>query len=63
MENLKTVLAPLDFHFIAQSRTLIVSYRENYISLRLTEDGKVRIDANLVLDGNATACQCNIKIE
>ena len=51
MEFLKSIFTNIDFHLNAQTKTLTITYGENHISLRLTEDGKVRFDTNLVLDG------------
>ena len=51
MEYLKSIFTNIDFHLNAQTKTLNIIYGENHISLRLTEDGKVRFDTNLVLDG------------
>ena len=54
MEFLKSIFTNIDFHLNALTKTLTMAYGENHISLRLTEDGKVRFDTNLVLDGPST---------
>lgn len=54
MEFMKRIFTNIDFHLNAQTKALTIAYGENHISLRLTEDGKVRFDTNLVLDGPST---------
>ena len=62
MEFLKSIFTNIDFHLNAQTKTLTITYGENHISLRLTEDGKVRFDTNLVLDGpSAKAIEAETK--
>ena len=52
MELLKRIFANIDYHLNALSKTLAITYGENRISIRLTEDGKVCFDTNLVLDAS-----------
>lgn len=54
MEFLKNIFTNIDFHLNAQTNTLTITYGDNHISLHIAEDGKVRFDTNLVLDGPAT---------
>ena len=62
MELLKSIFNNIDFHLNAQTKTLAITYGENHIFLRLSEDGKVHFDTNLVLDGSsAKAIDTEIK--
>jgi hypothetical protein len=53
MELLKKIFTNIDFHLNAKARTFTIIYGENQLILKLTEDGKVRLDTNLVLEGSS----------
>lgn len=51
MKLLKRIFTNIDIHLNAKAKTLTIIYGENKLLLKLTEDGKVRLDTNLVLEG------------
>ena len=54
MEALKKIFYNLDFHLNTQQRTLSICYGKSSISLCLNDEGKMRLDTNLVLEGSST---------
>ena len=53
MDLLKQIFAGIDFHLNAKDRILTILYGDNQITLRLTEEGKVKLNTNLLLEAPA----------
>ena len=51
MKLIKNIFNNIDFHLNAQTKSLIIKYAENQISLKLDEAGKIHFDAVLIIDG------------
>lgn len=52
MELLKQIFTNIDFHLDAKKRLLTILYGSNRIVLRLTEEGNVKLETDLLLDGS-----------
>lgn len=50
MDLLKQIFADIDFHLNARDRILTIKYGESLITIRLTEEGKVKLDMSLALE-------------
>lgn len=51
MERVKNVLGKIDLRINAVERTLTISYGDNSIILRLTEENKVKLELDVTLEG------------
>ena len=51
MEQVKKIFSKIDFHLNAAERTLTIRYGNSSIVLRITEDGKVKLETDLTLEG------------
>ena len=52
MKLIKNIFNNIDFHLNAQTKSLIIKYAENQISLKLDEAGKIHFDTVLIIDGH-----------
>ena len=50
MEAIKQVFRNIDFHLNAKNRSLTIIYGDSYITLQLTEDGRMNLQTNLFLE-------------
>lgn len=51
METLKKIFSKVDFHLNAVEKSLTVKYGENIVILRIGEDGRLKLETNLSLEG------------
>lgn len=51
MEQVKEIISKIDFHFNAGERMLTIRYGNSSIALRITEDGKVKLETDITLEG------------
>ncbi len=51
MEQLKKVFSKIDFHLNAAERKLTIRYGSSSVVLQITEDGKVKLETDLTLEG------------
>lgn len=51
MDTLKKVFSEIDFHLNAVEKSLSISYGDNQIVFRISEDGRLRFETNLSLEG------------
>ncbi len=51
MEQVKKLFSKVDFHLNVAERTLSIRYGVSSIVLRITEDGKVKLETALTLEG------------
>lgn len=51
MNTLKKIFSQVDFHLNAAEKSLTVKYGENVVVIRIGEDGRLKLETNLSLDG------------
>ena len=51
MELIKKILNNIEIHHNGVNRSLTIVYGENHITVRITDQGRFRIDSNLLLEG------------
>ena len=52
MNNIKTIITGIDIHVNAKSLT--ITYGSNQITIRVTEDNKIKFDTDLTIGGSDT---------
>ena len=61
MEHVKNVLGKIDFRINVGERTLTISYGDNSIILRLTEENKVKLELDVTLEGILEETMGNVR--
>ncbi len=51
MEVLKKIFSQVDFHLNVAEKRLTIKYGENTVAFRIGEDGRLKFESNLSLDG------------
>ena len=61
MEHVKNVLGKIDLRIKVGERTLTISYGDNSIILRLTEENKVKLELDVTLEGILEETMGNVR--